>query len=333
MVFSFSRLKKKNVLVLCHAGADVDAIASAASLFFALRKISNVSVGVPDHVSLPAKNFAEAMKVPFSVNPSLGGIDCLIMVDLNTAEMLGTMKSNVLSFPSQKIVIDHHEKAKNPLLESSVSIIDEKSVSCSLLVFELLKKQGFPVSREIALSAIAGIIVDSSFFSVADSRAFDAVSFCLKKSSSSVQEILSLFKTKKDASEKIAALKAAKRARIFRLGEFVCAVSEVGAFEAASASALVRTGADIAFVGTVEKNELRVSARANSVFLKQTGIDLAWIMKELAKHFEGEGGGHEGAAGFNGKAESFAQVSEKLVETTFSQVKKNFPLATVREHS
>ena len=333
MVFLLSQIKKKNVLVLTHSGADVDAIASAAAIFFALKKHNMVMIGIPEHISLPAKAFAENMGIPYSLNPSVEQSDFIIMVDFNGKEMLGKMQEAVLNFSGKRIVVDHHEKNPGELLKKSIVLIDEKAVSCSLVVFDLLKKSSFPITPAIAKCIAAGIAVDSAHFSVADARAFSAMAECLKKCRCGLPELLALFRVKKDVSEKIASLKAAKRARIYSLGGHLVVTAEVSAFEADAASALVRIGADIAFAGGIEKGELRISSRANNLFLKNTGLDLAKIMNELGKCFEGEGGGHEGAAGFNGKAESFASAAEKCVRITLELLKKTNPKIGLREYA
>ncbi len=326
-----SGTRKKKILVLTHSGADVDAIASAGAIYFALGKSNNVAIGVPEHISLPAKTFAESMRIPYSINPVVSGFDTIIMVDFNSAEMLGSMKHAVLSFSGKKIVIDHHEKPSVQFSGNVSRIIDASAVSCSLLVLEQLKKSSIPITPNIAKCAAAGIIVDSSQFAVADARAFSAMAFCLGKCKSSLPELLSLFRVKKDASQKIAALKAAKRARIFALGDYVGVCSEVGAFEADAAGALVRAGADIAFVGNSENQKLKISARANNFFLKKTGLDLAKIMQELSKSFDGQGGGHEGAAGFNGKGD-FVQAGDKCIGIAFDFLKKKNPKVTMKEY-
>ena len=311
--------------------ADVDAIASAGALYHAFGK--KVKVGIPDHIGLPAKKFAQSLKIPYSLNPSLSKFDVVVLVDCHSKAAIGSMGDQVNNFKGKLVIFDHHEKTSNEFLKKAQHVLDPKASSCSLLIYHFLKKSRVKITKKIAQCVATGILTDSAHFVAANTDAFAVMGDCIAIGKFSLPELFPLFSVKKDASEKIAAIKAAKRARIFRAGDFIFVFAEVGAFEADAASALIRIGADLAFVGTSENGKMHVSGRANNVFLRHTKSDLAQVMQGLEKEFEGEGGGHPGAAGFNGIASSFDAVGEACVRIAFKQVKKKYPSLQLKEYT
>ena len=76
---------------------------------------------------------------------------------------------------------------------------------------------------------------------------------------------------------------------------------------------LVRTGADVAFVGSEEKGRFRLSARARPEACAETSLHLGQLMLGLAKRFEGAGGGHAGAASASGKGK-LEQIKRAFLE-------------------
>lgn len=326
MLPKLSSFKKSKILILAHSGADIDAIASSAALFFALKKNNSVSIGIPEHISLSAKTFAQKMKIPYEINPSLKNFDSLFLVDFNSLDMLGNMKKQVLEFKAKIFVIDHHSKSNEKIAPAKNILVDSSRAAAAELVFEWIKKSNLAISKEIAVCIASGIIEDSAHFIAADKRTFAIMAECLEKSKKSLQEIFLLFKIPFDKSKKIAMLKAAARAEIFEAGDFLFALSKVGAFEAESATALVHNGADIAFVGNSEKGILKISGRASHSILHETKIDLAKnVFQPLANFFEGSGGGHAAAAAFNAKSENLEEALQKCLSLAIEFLKTKKP--------
>ncbi len=104
-----STLSSKKVIILTHAGADVDAFASAA--IFSLFLGKNSKIGIPDHINLNAKALAENTNTQFEINPDISDFDAIIIVDLNSYEMLGSLKKSVMDYKKPIYVFDHHEKS------------------------------------------------------------------------------------------------------------------------------------------------------------------------------------------------------------------------------
>ncbi|MFH1255707.1 MAG: DHH family phosphoesterase [Candidatus Diapherotrites archaeon] len=328
------KITGKKLLILTHSGADVDAIASAAALYLSLRKKCPSYIGVPEHLNINAKALAENMEIPYIKNPLLKDFDALICVDFNSAEMAGKLSGELKEFRKPIFVLDHHAPAKQGITSKENSIIKEEAISTTELVHDLLVAEKIPVTPQIASLIACGIITDSSSFLVADHETFKIMAEVMEKSQRNYPELLSLFKAKQDLSERIASLKSAKRASFFKTKNFIFAASEVGAFEATAANVLVRIGADAAFCGAVENGMVRVSGRASNRFLKATGLDLARdVFIPLSKNFEGDGGGHPGAAAFNGKAKDIESVLKKCVELLYNALPKKDVEGSLKEVS
>ena len=322
------------ILLLTHAGADVDAVASAAALFLALKKKHRVEIGIPEHLNLTAKAFASNMKISYKINPKLAGFDTVVLVDFNTWEMTGRLSPQLKSFKGKIYALDHHTIIGRSIAPAANSVIKENAVSTTEIIYELFNEEKIEITPDIASCIAAGIVTDSAHFLVADAKAFHIMADVLEKSGRTFSGIVGLFRVKMDFSKKVAKLKAAKRARIFKIGEKIVVTADIGAYEADAATTLTRIGADVAFAGDLEKGELRISGRATSGFVKETDFDLAKdVFLPLEKTVDGAGGGHAGAAAFNGKAKNLEDVLQKCVSLVEAFLKKRNPKVQLKEYT
>ncbi len=321
----FSLIKGKKVLLLTHRGADVDAISSCGALYFSLKKNAKLVIGIPEHINKQAKHLAEKFSIPFTVNPDLNKFDVIILVELNSWKMLGEYADKIKNFSGEKFLIDHHVLTGDKIVSKQKMLVDQKAVSCTQVVLRFLKSKKIKISPKTASLIVCGVITDSGQFYHADEKAFHDVSEMLKISKHPYDKLLSFLTRDFEKGEKIARLKSAKRVKIFGAGDFIIALSEVGAYESQAASALVKIGADAAFVGTFyeKENETVVSGRASYSMVKSGHIDLARnIFVPLKNFFKGEGGGHAGAAAFNCSNVQPEKVLKKCLDLTFENLKK-----------
>ena len=330
---TLSGLFKKKVLILTHAGCDVDAIASAAAILFSLKNKSKIVIGVPEHLNINAKALATKLKIPFKINPSFDGFDCVLCVDFNKSKMLGSMQKDFLSFKGEKFLIDHHSH-ESEIMASQKNILSKKdAISTTELVYGLLKKSNLKIPRDAYACLAAGIITDSCSFHVADHNTFRIMGEVMEKAKMRYSSLVELFSVERDISQKIASLKAAKRVRIFKSGKELIVFSEVGAFEADAAMALIRIGADVSFCGYAENGKIRISGRANNFWLNKTKFDLARdVFNKLEAYFPGEGGGHAGASGFNGTGKTVEKHFLKCVELTHKFILTKEKNAKLKEY-
>jgi len=315
-------LKGKEVLVLTHRGADVDAMGASGMLYFALKDSANVRIGVPEHANQSAEKLAQELGISFTLDPEPKEFNSVIAIDLNSWKMLGATAGKLKSFGGEIFLIDHHTRSGDAIAPEENTLIEENAASTTEILFGLFKGQGIPISREMAMLASAGIITDSAHFSYASADTFSVMAQALELAQTPYNKIVALFSVERELSEIIARLKAAQRCRIFRVGDFVVATSDIGAFEAQAASSLLRLGADAAFVGAEESGEVMVSGRATQR-IAESGLDLVRdVFEPLSSKFSGEGGGHTAAAAFNGRAESIESVLEECVSLVREKIEE-----------
>jgi nanoRNase/pAp phosphatase (c-di-AMP/oligoRNAs hydrolase) len=83
----------------------------------------------------------------------------------------------------------------------------------------------------------------------------------------------------------------------------------INSFEGFAANALMDLGADVAFAAGLHGDLVRISARS-SRDASQNGLDLAAVLREIAKAHGGEGGGHRTAAALETKGDPCALLEE-----------------------
>ena len=318
--------EKKKTLLLCHAGADIDSIGAAAAVYFSFADKKGKQIGVPQHLNSEANAFAERLSVPFLLNPGLADFECVICFDFNTFDMAGELSEALKNFKGSLYIIDHHEKIDSSLIsKSESSLLDQNAASTTEIVYEFLQKSKVPVSKNAASAIACGIIVDSAGFVAASSRTFEIMARAMEKSGKSFIQLVELFEIDSDLSEKIAKLKAARRAKIYNSHNHIIVTTEVGAFEPSAASVLVRLGADVAFAGaTDDKGKMLISARCRNSFRDKSGFNIVTdVFSKLPGFFDGEGGGHPAAAAFNGKGDAI-QALKKCVELTDNALEKKY---------
>ena len=317
------KTKGKKVLILTHKAADIDAIASAAVLQKVLKNPKAV-IGVPGYLNQQAKTLAEKFSLKYQANPIISTFEALILEDFNNLGMIGSEAPALEKFKGPVFLIDHHSENNEFSVPKQFTIKNPKAVSTTQILYNVLKNSKMRISSETSQLLAAGIIADSNFLQVADAQAFQDLAELLKACGKDFAQIVELFSIPKDVSERIAALKAAKRVQLFKSGDFIIAASEVSCFENLAADSLISLGADLAFVGFAdEKQELRVSGRASESFLKKTSINLAEnVFQPLEDRMQGFGGGHAGAAAFNGTGSSAMQALQECVNLSVNFLKE-----------
>jgi len=275
-----------NILYLCHRNADPDALGSA----FALKEAVGGTIGIIDGCDRVASMIAEQLNIEFVINP-VDNYDLVVVVDTSTLAQLNGFKLNVYA------VIDHH--ATTSLNEKAAFYLHRNKSSTAEIVLGVLNSMGAPIMRRAAFALIAGIITDTGNFKHASPESFKAVAELIELSGIEYAEVVDAISSlPQDISMRIAFLKAAQRATIERLGDWIIVTSQVSSFGGAAASSLISTGADVAFVASNSEDVVKVSARARKCILN-AGVNLARLMEELSTKFNGTGGGHEGAAGMD----------------------------------
>jgi nanoRNase/pAp phosphatase (c-di-AMP/oligoRNAs hydrolase) len=298
-------LDYNNILYLCHRNADPDALGSA----FALKEAIGGVVGVVEGCDRVASQISKQLNIEFVINPA-EDYDFVVVVDTSTPAQLNEFQLKNYA------VIDHH--ATTSLNENAAFYLHRNKSSTAEIVLEVLKIMGAPIMRRTAFALMSGIITDTGNFRHATSESFKAVAELIELSGIEYSEVIDLLSAvPQDVSMRIAFLKAAQRASIERIEDWIIVASQVSSFGGAAASSLISTGADVAFVASKKDDVVKVSARARRE-AQNAGVNLAKLMEDISVRFKGTGGGHEGAAGMDVYGET-----ENVLTACVEYVKKS----------
>ena len=293
----------KLAVLLCHINADPDAVCAAlamAQLLQRLRPSLKVEVAAPQGPSRLSKFLLQSLPAKLTAQPSLESSDVIVLLDTNTVQQLGEWGEHVKASKAAVVVIDHH--ASHPETErlATLTVADEKASSTCELVYRLFKEAEVDLTQDDARALFLGIAFDTRHFVLANSSTFKVIAD-LVDAGVNAGETLSLLSLPMEQSERIARLKASKRVRLIRVNDWLIALSDVSAFQASAARALISLGAHVAVVAGQKGDKLQISMRASQDFQQKTGVHLGRdIAKPLGEYLQGMGGGHSVSAGVNG---------------------------------
>ena len=292
-------LEKENKVIFLHSNADLDSVGSAIALklFF-----DNARICAPAGISHLGKKLLNDMGIQASLDFDLQQ-EKAIVVDAHGDSSLGYGGVN---WPNA-IIIDHHRLTGE--LVASASYLDEDATSTCELVWEIIGRPK-ELDKKIAMALMAGILADTGHLRRGSHKTLAAASEILLASGLCMDDFVSIFNSSddQDMSRRISRLKGAQRLKHHRIGQWLIAVSEVGAFESAVCHALLNIGADVAIVGSQKDDNFRITGRATKQAVK-AGIHLGDMMNSISQECGGEGGGHDGAAGFSGTGDVEAMLN------------------------
>ncbi|MCX6775510.1 MAG: DHH family phosphoesterase [Candidatus Micrarchaeota archaeon] len=306
-------VKEEKALILIHSLADLDALGSAFALHSFLRNSSIIASDMP---TAKARKLLKFLNSEINVGGKLN-CDVLFILDTNSYDMLGELADTVKKFKGKIFLLDHHSIHPDSIRADHL-LVDNRYLSTSELVYELLKELKFEISEREAVCLLCGIIDDSANFKNANRKTFENIAKLLGKTHLEYPLILRFIELDGDISQRIALLTACKRAEVERVGNYLIAKSIVGSFESKAAEALIVIGADFAFVGCNSKNEARISARMRGRLEKELGINLATqVMEQVGRTLKGSGGGHACAAGADGpNRDAFEEAMNECITLT-----------------
>jgi len=294
------------VLLLCHRSADADAICSAYALQCLLKRfLPDVvfEVGCPQGVNKPSKLLLGRMPITVNLKPNIESADVIVFLDLNTIDQLDQVAETIRKSPAPKIIVDHHYPNPETTKICKLCIIDKGAAANCEIIYRLFKEAKVKPDFSEAKALIIGIAFDTRHFGLANASTFEIMAK-LVSVGIDVQTTLQEFALPIDNSERLAKLKACKRARIERINGWIIAVSHVSAYQAPAARSLVDLGAHVAGVAGLKNGKIEVSLRCTRQFSEQAGINLGKdVAAPLGEFLSGVGGGHAMAAGVSGTGE------------------------------
>jgi bifunctional oligoribonuclease and PAP phosphatase NrnA len=311
------------VLLLCHHNADPDAVCSAYAfqgLLAACKPNLTVEIGTGQGISRLSKHILKHIPITVNLQPNVEKADAIVLLDTNTTQQLGHLAERVANTKAPIIVIDHH--AAHPQTEqiAKLCITNEEASSTCEMVYTFYKQLDMKPDLNEAKALFLGITFDTRHFVLANSSTFKTISE-LSDIGVNPQEELSSLALPMDFSERVARMKACRRAKIMKVGNWIIAISHVSAYQASAARALVDLGAHVAAVAGQKNGKVEISLRCTRDFNQVTGIHLGRdIAKPLGEYLQGMGGGHATAAGVNGTGQM-----EKALKRCLRLVKEHLP--------
>ncbi len=314
----------KYVVLLCHHNADPDAICSAYALSSLIRQHKpqiTVEIGVAQGISRLSKHILKNLPITVEIEPKVEKADVIILVDTNTVQQLDNLAEKVKASKAPLIVVDHHAAHPETEKMARLCITDENVSSTCEIVYNFYRQMGVKVGENEAKALFLGIAFDTRHFVLANSSTLKIIAE-LVDMGVNAQEALAMLSLPMDFSERVARLKACKRAKLFKIGEWIIALSHVSAYQASAARAIIDLGAHVAVVAGQKNDSLEISLRCTKEFHEKTGIHLGRdIAKPLGEYLRGMGGGHATAAGVNGYGELEAGLKKcwKLLKEQIGQ--------------
>jgi bifunctional oligoribonuclease and PAP phosphatase NrnA len=291
------------ILLLCHHNADPDAVCAAyafQSLLAKCRPNMKVEIGTGQGLNRLSKHIMTHIPITVNLKPDVEKADAVVLLDTNTTQQLGHLAVRIAEIEAPIIVIDHH--AAHPQTEqiARLCITKEESSSTCEMVYNFYRQLNMKPELKEAKALFLGIAFDTRHFILANSSTFKTISE-LSDIGVNPQEELSSLSLPMDFSERVARVKACRRAKLIKIGNWIIALSHVSAYQASAARALVDLGAHMAAVAGQKNEKVEISMRCTRDFNQVTGIHLGRdIAKPLGEYLQGMGGGHATAAGVNG---------------------------------
>ena len=293
------------VPVLAGRNGDMDTIGSAIAL--ASSNPNLMACGL--HLGRLANRLCADLGAPFrklATNPSwpskLGGI---IVVDAASEAQTGVKIPEGVPI----CVIDHHDTCNWDFGKDDLEVRSGARATTQM-VFNYLKQYSpNSLSTEVRKLLLAGLITDTGRFKHADKASLKCAAELLEGAEFEYQEFVEDIQNEElNPSERGAILKALSRCQTTECGLWNLVHTHAGIHEGRVAGILTQAGAEVALVSRYRDGETRLTARApRSSTL--AGIHLGEMMQDLTEKIGGEGGGHDGAAGWTGKSDRIAAES------------------------
>ena len=304
----------KQIYIMGHSYADMDALGAAAGLMCIARKRRHKAQIIIDQDN----NAAQLVRAQLRKLPEYAGafVDkqeaflrlqpgtLLIVVDTNRPDFVEAPQ--VLESCNRVAVIDHHRRAASYIENAALNFHEPYASSASELVTELLQYLCEPseVLREEAEALLAGIVLDTKHFTLrTGGRTFEAAAF-LRRAGADTTDVQRYFQN--DLDDVVKRYDILRRAEILPSGIAVAAIPEDGVDRVAAAQAadelLTLRGVKASFVLCRKGAGVILSGRS----LGEVNVQV--ILEALG------GGGNSTTAGGQIAEGDVAEVRAKLLD-------------------
>lgn len=309
------------VAIISGKNGDMDTVGSAVAL--AATHPNLLACGV--HLGRVARTLVERHQAPFrqlkehnaAWPKQLAGA---VVVDAGSPDQVGVQLPDV-----PRCIIDHHATDGWSLGDDDLSLRWDVRSTTEVVAHYLHRFAQHAMSGPVCELLLAGLVTDTGRFRHADASAFSTASLLIESGSIDYQHFVqSLEDDPVTASDRGAILRGLQRAETTEAGPWTVLRTSAGTLEARVATLLNSLGADAVVVTRHRHGETRLTARAprSSVL---AGLHLGHLMEEVANAVGGDGGGHDGAAGWSGSVDPIAAETafiDALARTTREEVVK-----------
>ena len=304
----------KQIYIMGHSYADMDALGAAAGLMCIARKRRRKAQIIIDQDNNAAQLvLAQLRKLPEYAGAFVDKQEAflrlqpgtlLIVVDTNRPDFVEAPQ--VLESCNRVAVIDHHRRAASYIENAALNFHEPYASSASELVTELLQYLCEPseVLREEAEALLAGIVLDTKHFTLrTGGRTFEAAAF-LRRAGADTTDVQRYFQNELD--DVVKRYDILRRAEILPSGIAVAAIPEDGVDRVAAAQAadelLTLRGVKASFVLCRKGAGVILSGRS----LGEVNVQV--ILEALG------GGGNSTTAGGQIAEGDVAEVRAKLLD-------------------
>ncbi|MDF1498172.1 MAG: bifunctional oligoribonuclease/PAP phosphatase NrnA [Patescibacteria group bacterium] len=315
-------IKSSNhILILTHKNPDGDAVGSMLGLALALTSVGkNVECFSKDAVPRYFDFLPEISIIKGQT--SREKYDLVILLDCALFQRTGLENiKEILSYYDGLLILDHHPKTQTECdnVKNCVDIIDHKTSSTAVLVYNLLKEMNINITKDISNCLLTGIFTDTGGFQHknTDPQSLEAAAEFMKKGSRIEKIAKNIFSNKRMAAIRLWGLALSRIRTDEQTGMAVSYVSkkdmdDLGTKEddLAGLVNVINTISDAKFsllLTEYEDHKIKGSLRSE----EYKGIDVSRIARSLG------GGGHKLASGFeiDGEIEdSILKISKMINE-------------------
>lgn len=290
------------IAVVCGKNGDMDTIGSSISL--ASIHPNLMACGL--HMNRLSKRLVGDLSAPFRTLSEKStswptSLAAIIVVDAAAENQTGLELPNV-----PKCIIDHHSTNDWSLGEGDLMCqLDARSTT--QIIFEYLEKfHANALTEPVMKFLLAGLITDTGRFKHADGHVFSVTQRILHRSNIDFQEFIeNIEQDDLTSSEQGVLLRGMQRAKIEQAGQWSLAMTRASTQESKMANLLRGLQTDVVLITRHRNGETRLTGRAQREAVLQ-GVKLGSMMENVAQRLGGEGGGHDGAAGWSGQCDAIA---------------------------
>ena len=293
------------VPVLTGMNGDMDTVGSAISL--AASNSNMMACGL--HLGRISKRVCERLNAPFRKISNSSDLpkklSAVIIVDAASSSQVGfDLPDNI-----PKCIIDHHASNNWELKDGDIYINMPVSATTEIIADYLATYSPETMTKSVRELLLAGLLTDSGRFKHNQKESFRSANVILDNSDIDYAEFVEwLEKSVTNTSERGSLLRGLQRTKATESGPWSIIHTNCGTLEGRLAGLLLGIGHDISLVSRTRNGETRMTARASKLATSE-GLSLAIIMSEVAKQLGGEGGGHDGAAGWSGSVDMITAES------------------------